>query len=128
MTRKILAALTALAASKNSAAGASVAGFGGALLAPLIGFDPWPWIIGAVGGIIVRIKLPPTSRADTLANGAISVMLAGLVAPWIARLVGAHGLPEPSVYMVAFILAVAWPWIASLALRFARQKIDRSSK
>lgn len=128
MTRKILAALAALAASKHSIAGASAAGIGGALLAPMVGFDPWPWIIGAVGGIIVRVKLPPTTRADTLANGAISVMLAGLGAPWISRVIAAYGVPEPSVYMMAFILAVAWPWVASLVLQFARRKIERSEK
>lgn len=126
MKRIFIAVFTALAASKNSVAGAAVAGVGGAMLAPMIGFDPWPWVIGAVGGIIVRVKLPPTSRADTLANGAISVMLAVFAAPWIVRVAVASGIPEPSVYLVAFILAAAWPWLVLLGLQLIRRRTDRS--
>jgi hypothetical protein len=125
MTRKILAAVAALAASKNSIAGASAAGIGGALLAPMIGFDPWPWIIGAVGGIIVRGKLPPTTRGDSLINGLISVMLAGLGAPWAAKYVFSQGLPEPSIYFMAFILSVTWP--LALAMFMGSKKGEATS-
>lgn len=112
--KKLMFAIAALAASKHSVAGAIAAGVAGAGLATTMGFDPWTWLIGAVGGVIVRVKLPPTTRADSIMNGVISVMLAGLAAPWFVAIAMFQNIPAPSVYFVAFMLAVAWPWLISL--------------
>lgn len=126
MKRKITVVLATLFASKNSLAGSAGAGALGAALAASLGFDPLPWIIGAIGGIIVRVKMPTTSRVDSIINGVISVMLGGLAAPWGSKLIAFKGLPEPGVYLVAFVLAAAWPWIATFIGRLAQRKIKKA--
>lgn len=117
MRRKIIVAILSLLASKHSIAASTLTGIIGGYVATTLGFDPWTWMLGALGGVIIRAKLPPSSRPDGLINGIISVMLAGLVAPLLssamARNLG-YQLPN-DVYVIAFILASAWPWmIASI--------------
>lgn len=117
MRRKIIVALLSLIASKHSIAASTLTGIVGGYVATTLGFDPWTWMLGAFGGVIIRAKLPPSSRPDGLINGSISVMLGGLVAPWLSLALATtwgHQL-APNVYVTAFILASAWPWmIASI--------------
>lgn len=125
--RKLIVMIATVVASKHSIAGSVGAGLFGAALAPSLGFDPWTWIVGAIGGIVVRVKLPPTNRADSLVNGIISVMLAGLASPWIAKGFSTliNSFPAPSVYLVAFSLAVAWPWVVKVGWEAGKKRINK---
>jgi len=105
--------LASFSASKQAIAAPVGIGLIAAYFSQSLGFDPWPWVIGAMGGGIVRVKLPPTSRIDSIANGVISVMLAGFGAPSILSWFAYYfkGIPVPNIYLVAFIVAVVWPWL-----------------
>lgn len=127
MKRKLIVFLAALMASKHSIASSIAAGVFGAAIAPVLGFDPWTWIMGAIGGVIVRVKLPPTNRMDSIVNSIISVMLAGLAAPYIHDLITFEKFPVPSVYFVAFLLAACWPWAINLAWTVGKNKITKWS-
>lgn len=113
---KIFALFAAMMASKHSIAASSLTGIVGAYFATTLGFDPWPWVLGILGGVIIRVKLPPTSRLDGLVNGAISVVLGGVVAPWGAVAMSASLGPAiaPNAYVLSFALACLWPWIANI--------------
>lgn len=127
---KIIAVLAALMASKHSIAASTLTGFAGVYFASTLGFDPWPWILGILGGVIIRVKLPPTSRPDGLVNGAISVVLGGVVAPWgstaMAATVGPSIAPDP--YVLAFALACLWPWLANIIHKKIGEFIDGAMK
>jgi hypothetical protein len=128
LKKKIMFAIAALLASKHSIASSITAAAIGASLAPALGFDPWTWIIGAIGGIVVRVKLPPTTRIDSLVNGVISVMLAGLASPWAVTITIFDKLPTPSVYLVAFVIAAAWPWLVSFGWGLFKRKAEKVSE
>lgn len=127
LKRKLILMIATLLASKHSVAGSISAGLFGVWLAPTLGFDPWTWIMGVIGGIIIRVKLPPTNRADSLVNGVISVMLAGLGSPWLVSgfAVVAQNFPQPSVYLVAFFLAAAWPWVIKITWQAGKKRITK---
>lgn len=90
-------------------------------LSIMIGFDPVPWIAGAAGGAIVFLKTEHTSKRETAANGLISVMLGGFVAPWLvsaAEILTKDGSQDATIsalvnnnllYAFCFILAAFWP-------------------
>lgn len=125
---KLLAFLAALAASKHAIGGILTTGVLAAAISPALGFDPWTWVLGAIGGIVVRVKLPPTSRPDSIINGVISVILAGLGAPFLTAMLTFDGMPKPNLYLVAFILAAVWPWVLSAIWKAAKSKIESWSK
>ena len=111
--RKIMFLLASATASKHAIAAPVGAGLIAAYFSQSLGFDPWPWILGALGGGIIRVKLPPTSRLDSIANGVISVMLAGFGSPSIISWFKYYlqSVPPPNIYLVAFVVAVVWPWL-----------------
>lgn len=114
MTRKLIVALASLYFSKWSVAASAATGVAGIWMSSELGFDPWPWLLGALGGVIVRAKLPASSRFDGIANGIISVMMGGLGGPLTANSVALY-YPSLNVgsYFSAFVLAAAWPWFTS---------------
>jgi hypothetical protein len=85
----------------------------GTYFAQLVGTDPWTWAIGGVGAAIVYAKKEATSRLDAIANGIISVLLAGIVAPEATRVMAAQlgGMHFDNPYPLAFLLSAAWPWV-----------------
>lgn len=123
---KILAAIFSLIASKHSLAATTLTGIAGAYFATQLGFDPWPWVLGILGGVIVRVKLPPTSRIDGLVNGVISVTLAGVFAPWCAILLDdlMGSKIAPNEYVLAFALACLWPWVVNFFHKRAGDVFD----
>lgn len=121
---KLLAFLAALAASKHAIGGIVTTGVLAAAISPALGFDPWTWVLGAIGGIVVRVKLPPTSRPDSIINGVISVILAGLGAPFLTEFLTFDNTPKPNLYLIAFILAAVWPWVLSALWKVAKRKLD----
>lgn len=127
---KILIILATLWTSKHSIAASSLTGIAGAYFATTLGFDPWPWMLGILGGVIIRVKLPPTSRPDGLVNGAISVILAGVVAPWGSTAMAASIGPSiaPNTYVLAFGLACLWPWLAVVIHKRTGDIIDGALK
>lgn len=82
--------------------------------------DPWVWIIGGFGAAIVYVKNPPTSRADALVNGMISVMIGGLIAPPVAEYCGEHfDAVFNQKYAMSFVLSASWPWLLPVVSKFA---------
>ena len=123
---KLFALVAAFVASKHSIAASSITGIAGVYFSTTLGFDPWPWILGVMGGVIIRVKLPPSSRADGLVNGTISVILAGVIAPWgsdaMASTLGDK--VAPNAYVLAFVLACLWPWLITLIHKRSGDLID----
>lgn len=117
--RYLIAFLVAIFGGPARAAITTGAMAGG--LSLLAGFDPVPWIAGAAGGAIVFLKTEHTSKKETAANGLISVMLGGFVAPWLvsaAEIITRNGGQDPAIsalvnsnllYAFCFILAAFWP-------------------
>lgn len=89
----------------------------GTALATVAGYDPWTWVVGGLGAVIVHIKKEVTSRLDAIANGAISVMLAGLVSPGLTNyVITTFSISLPNSYPMAFLLSASWPWIVPTLL------------
>ncbi len=102
---------------KGESAVAAAMGTTAGVAATATGHDPWPWIIGGFGAAVVYVKRPATSRQDAIINGAISVLLGGLVAPTLAQYLASHWDPVlANPYPVAFILSCVWPWMIPLVM------------
>lgn len=78
--------------------------------APLT-YDPWTWVVGALGAAIVYIKKDVTTRLDAITNSIISIALAGIVAPELTTYMAARFEVTISPYPLAFLLSASWPWI-----------------
>ena len=113
-------ALTIFALFGSPAKAAITTGAAASALSVWVGFDPMPWVAGAAGGAIIFLKTEHQSRKETAANGLISVMLGGLVAPWLVRaaeiIVGkddygqaAALVNQHTLYAICFLLAAFWP-------------------
>lgn len=119
MIRKLILAATAIVVSNPAIA--ITAGLG-ATISAAMGFDPFTWMIGAFGGTVIQVKLPPVKKMEAYANGGISVLLAGLGAEYSITLLHAlvskfadfDKFPAPSVYLAAFLLSTLWPWGTSI--------------
>ena len=86
--------------------------------------DPWTWIIGSFGAAVVYVKYKPNSKADAVINGFISVMIGGLVSPYLATYLGDHydkSLSNP--YPLAFLLSAFWPWVVPFVIRRVRMVV-----
>lgn len=122
-----MALLAALMASKNAIGGIVTTGALAAAISPALGFDPLTWILGAIGGVVIRVKLPPTTRPDSIANGVISVILAGLGAPMVTHWLSIGGV-HANIYLVSFIIAACWPWVLSVGWKAVKSKMETWSK
>jgi len=93
----------------------------GAVAAHIEHKDPWVWIIGGFGAAIVYVKNHPASKSDAVVNSMISVMIGGLVSPYVATYLGSHydkSLQNP--YPLAFLLSAFWPWIVPMVAKRIR--------
>lgn len=109
--RSAALALTVLA-HFNVAMAAVVASSGATVVEVAKIYDPWTWVIGGFGAAVVYIKKDVTSRMDAIVNSAISVVLAGVVAPELTSYVADKlDIPITSPYPLAFVLSATWPWI-----------------
>ena len=98
------------------------------LVSVALGFDPFPWIIGAFGATVVLVKTQHHNKNEDVINAIICIMLAGLVAPWLAvaaseyfsNKVANDTLP----YALAFILSAAWPALIKIGLPVIRKKLE----
>ena len=110
--QKIGLALTLACTSKHAAATVATAAAAGVTAAEL-GLDPILWAIGAAGSTVVYAKRTPANRADALANGVVSVFLAGVGAPYVAAVLLQYVHPVwVNEYVLAGVMSVAWPWAA----------------
>lgn len=107
--RAVLVAAGAIATTHKAAAAVLVTSASAATASVLAGADPYPWILGAVGGLIVIVKFPASTRTHGVANAVISVLLAGLGCDFFAALLAKHLGIEASRYLVATALAILWP-------------------
>ena len=88
------------------------------------GMDPWPWIIGGMGCTVVYAYKPPQTRAIALANAMVSLFAGGIGAPFAAKLLHSYGAGDwANVYVLAFLLAAGWPWLAPVVFDKARSVI-----
>lgn len=108
---------------KNAlATGASVVVAG--VTAVQLGVDPWPWVIGAMGSTVVYAHKRGATAAHSLSNGVISLLMAGLGAPYAGVLVGKHvGEDYANTYVLAAILSAAWPWLLPFAWGLIRGRV-----
>lgn len=121
--RHIPLTLAALMAHKYSSAATASALAAGT--ATGTGADPWPWAIGAFGAVVVYVKRPPTTRADAIVNGCISVLIGGLVAPLSAAAVAKYLDPSlASDYVNALILSSLWPWLLPVVIKSLKDRIN----
>ncbi len=111
--KKILLLLGALF-SQKSIAGTAITTTASAFSAWVLGFDIWPWVIGALGASIAQVYKPPETRMKALANSAISVFVGGVIAPFLASsvwLLNNFKDNNNAIYAMAFILSTIWPWV-----------------
>lgn len=110
--------VASLAASKHSIGGSIVTAGAAIMASPAIGFDPFTWSFAALGAVVGKFKTPTTTRTDTAMNGIISVVLGGLGAPFVIDLIRKYEYPAPSVYLLAFGLAIVWPFVLKEAVKY----------
>jgi len=123
---KFLAAL--ILVLYNPSKSAAAFGIGASAVSAAMGFDPYPWVIGAAGAAIVLVKTQHISKRDDVINSLISVCLAGLVAPWWAEELSQYFSQKPTtttaIYGLAFILSAAWPALIKLGLPFVKKRLE----
>jgi len=119
--------LSTLTATTTSVAATLAAGVVAAEISRQLGFDPWPWIWAAVGGGIMRVKMAPTTKLDGAANGVISIVLGGGLAPWAHSMAFDGQKTAISVYVIAFVIALIWPWLAKLGKKYLEKKVNERS-
>ena len=119
--------LTTATATTTSVAATLAAGVVAASISNQLGFDPWPWVWAAVGGGVMRVKMKPTTKLDGAANGMISIVLGGGVAPWAHTMVFKGQETTIPIYVVAFVIALIWPWLAKLGKNYLEKKADERS-
>ena len=123
--KKILSLVLVIFSSPSKAA--TALGLSAAAISSALGFDPFTWVLGAVGASIVLIKTEHKSRAEDVANAVISVFLAGVVAPWGAEAAKAY-LPDAVannllIYALAFGLSAGWPLLYKFAEPLIKRKL-----
>ena len=126
--RAVLAAASAIAATKKAAAATLATGAATTTASLLTGADPYPWILGAIGGLIVIVKFPAATRTAGVANAIISVLLAGLGCDLLSALLAKHAGIEVSRYLSALALAILWPLSIPVAQSFWPALKDRMAK
>jgi hypothetical protein len=110
--QKVGLALTLAYTGKQAAATVATVATAGVTAAQM-GLDPVLWAIGAAGSTVVYAKRTASSRADALANGVVSVFLAGVGAPYVGAVMLQYFNPVWSnEYVLAGVMSVAWPWAA----------------
>lgn len=99
--------------SNKSIAGSSAAA-ATAASAFALGFDVWPWVLGAFGASIVQVYKAPESRPKAIINSSISVVVGGVVSPFVTSYSWIRENFDDrfiATYAVSFLLAAAWPWV-----------------
>lgn len=95
-----------------------------------LGFDPFTWIIGGFGAAIVLVKTEHHSQGEDIVNAIISILLAGLVAPWLStassEYVSSKIANDMLPYALAFMLSAAWPAIIKIGLPILRKKLGEN--
>ena len=125
--KKTLIMLTTATATTTSVAATLAVGVVAASISSQLGFDPWPWILAAIGGGIMRAKMAPTTKIDGAANGMISIILGGGAAPYAHYQIFGDQKTTIPVWVIAFVIALIWPWLAKLGKKYLEKKADERS-
>ena len=136
MIKKASAAIAGLTFTKEALAILMFSAAAGAL-GPSIGFDPWTWILGAIGGTLAQAFLPsnkerpePTNRMSSFLSWmhgrklhfaviVVSIILAGIVSEYIVRIFTDQKWTPPNIYAAAFLLSTTWPFVVHIAWKKA---------
>lgn len=125
--KKIVSLILLVLSSPSKAASISF-GVTASLVSAVLGFDPFTWIIGSFGAAIVLVKTPQTSKLEDVSNGIISIILAGVVAPWLAvaasEYFSAKIINDGFIYALAFILSAAWPVLIKMGLPILKKRLE----
>jgi LytS/YehU family sensor histidine kinase len=116
-----------LTATTTSVGATLAVGVVAASISSQLGFDPWPWILAAIGGGIMRVKMAPTTKLDGAANGMISIVLGGGIAPWAHDMAFDGQKTTIPVYVIAFVIAMIWPWLKDLGKKYLEKKANERS-
>jgi hypothetical protein len=101
---------TALAAlSTTQAKAAAATGALASTTATITNTDPLPWIVSALGALVVIVKFPAVSRLHGMTNAVISVCIGGLGAQSLTQYLQAQTSVAFSELFVAFVLSALWP-------------------
>lgn len=106
LKRKLIVLFAYAAASKHAIAAST----GTALTAAVVSHDWITWAVSGVGAVAYRLRNPEVKKVVSISNGIISVFLGGLGAPWLVT-VTFPGVPQPPVYLSAFLVALMWPYM-----------------
>lgn len=123
LVQKWVISVASLAASKHAIAAAVTTAAAAMAIAPSIGFDPVTWFLSGVGAVVAHLKMVETLRRVAIANGIISVILGGFGGPYINAILMKYEFPQLPVYLAAFGLAVAWPFIAAKVIELWDKKV-----
>jgi len=106
LKRKLIVLLAYAAASKHAIAASA----GTAITAAIVSHDWMTYGIAAIGAVAYRLRHPEVKKVVSVSNGIISVFLGGLGAPWLVT-VTLPGVPQPPLYLAAFLVALLWPYM-----------------
>jgi len=128
--KKLLILLTAVLGNKTYAATATTLATG--LSAWSFGFDPLPWMFSTAGMIYMLIHTEPASektpakiRAESLANGLVSLICGALGGPVTASALSEWSKKEylNSPLLAAFLISAFWQIVAYKAWPFLRTEL-----
>jgi hypothetical protein len=114
--RTLLAAAAATLSSTHAKA-AALSGGVAASAAAAVQADPLPWLVSALGALVVLTKLPAVSKAQGVGNVIVSVLLGGLGCEFVSLHVERLSGLAPGPLLAAFVLSCLWP----VAVRVVQQ-------
>lgn len=114
--------------SKKSIAAAAMTTSASVVSAWFLGFDIFPWLIGAIGASLIQVFKPAETRIKALAGSVISVFIGGVISPavahsaWIERnfLDGNN-----NTYALSLFFAATWPWVLPLMFISFQELIEK---
>lgn len=111
--KKLIAALIA-ALSSSQAKAAVLSGAAAASAATINHADPWPWLVSALGALVVIAKFPSVSRWQGGINAMVSVMVGGLGSGFANDYLAKRLNVEPGQLLMAFAMSALWPAVVSM--------------
>jgi hypothetical protein len=116
MIRQVILSAAAVLSSTQAKA-AVLSGGVAASAAAISSADPLPWLVSALGALVVLTKFPAVSKPSGVGNVVISVLLGGLGCEFVSLHIEQLSGLAPGPLLAAFVLSCAWP----VAVRVVQQ-------